>query len=144
MASPDAHLWKAAMDKEIASMHDQNVWSIVPTPDKNIVGSGWVYRIKKEDGVPTRHKARLVAQGFSQQPGVDFGEVYAPVVRYDSLRLLVLALALYSKWDIMQLDVQAAFLYGILHEEIYMRLPDGYHPANRNIGPVTRNKNLGP
>ena len=93
-----------------------------------------------------------MAQGFSQQPGVDFDEVYAPVVKFDSLRLL-LALAVYFQWEIIQLDVQAAFLYGILQEEIYMRLPDGYFPDSPDpatnvpvvqTNPVTRNKNLGP
>ena len=67
--------------------------------------------------MPARYKARLVAQGFSQQPGIDFDEVYAPVVRFDSLCLL-LAIAVYFQWDIIQLDVKAAFLYSILSEEI--------------------------
>ena len=64
--------------------------AVVPTPtNRNIVGSKWVFRIKTENGIPTCYKARLVAQGFSQQPGIDFDEVFAPVVRFDSLRLLL-------------------------------------------------------
>lgn len=67
MNSLDSEYWNVAMDKEIESMHDQKVWSVVPTPtNRNIVGSKWVYRIKTENGIPTRYKARLVAQGFSQ------------------------------------------------------------------------------
>ena len=112
------------MDKEIASMHSQKVWTVVPTPpNKNIVGSRWLFRLKRNEyGEISRYKARLVAQGFSQQPGVDYDEVYAPVVRLDSLRLL-LSLAAYYQWQVIQLDVEAAFLYGT---QIYMRLPDGY------------------
>lgn len=72
----------------------------------------------------TRYKARLVAQGFSQRPGIDFDEIYAPVARYDSLRLL-LALAAKNGWSPMQLDIKAAFLYGELQEKIYMELPPG-------------------
>ena len=73
----------------------------------------------------TWYKARLVAQGFSQCPGVDFNELYTPVVRYDLLRLLM-ALAVKNKWSSMQLDIKAVFLYGNLKEEIYMELPPGY------------------
>ena len=67
----------------------------------------------------------MVAQGFSQRPGIDFDEFYASVVRYDSLSLL-LALAVQNGWKPMQLDIKAAFLYGELEEEIFMKLPPGY------------------
>ena len=72
-----------------------------------------------------RHKARLVAQGYSQQPGTDFDEIFSPVVRYDSLRLLI-ALSLHFNWLPDRLDIKGAFLYGYLQDEIYMALPVGY------------------
>ena len=83
-----------------------------------------VFRIKRDaEGNALRYKARLVAQGYPQQPGIDYDEVFAPVVRYDSLRLL-LALAAHHQWQVDQLDIKAAFLYGHINEEVYMCLPD--------------------
>ena len=88
---PDAPQWAKAMQDELQILADQNVWDVVPTPaNRNIVGSKWVFKIKRDAaGSISRYKARLVAQGFSQQPGTDFDEIFAPVVRYDSLRLLM-------------------------------------------------------
>ena len=94
-------------------------------------------------GEITRYKARLVAKGFTQRPGVDFDEIYAPVVRYDSLRLL-LALATINGWIPTQIDIKAAFLYGELKEEIYMELPPdmvirrGSYPPNMVIKEVMK------
>jgi hypothetical protein len=115
------------MQEELDTLHANNTWSVVPLPnnDRNVVGSKWVFKIKRDaNGNIARYKARLVAQGFSQQPGTDFDEIFAPVVRYDSLRLL-LALASHHRWRPQQLDIKGAFLYGILKEEIYMQLPEG-------------------
>jgi hypothetical protein len=84
----------------------------------------WVYRIKyNSDGSIDRYKARLVARGDSQVAGTDYDELFAPVVRFDSLRLL-LAISASRRWQPRQLDVKTAFLYGHLKEEIYMRLPE--------------------
>lgn len=85
-----------------------------------------MFKVKyKADGSIDRYKARLVAKGFSQQPGTDYDDTYAPVARYDSLRLL-LALAAHKGWTPRQLDVKSAFLYGNLNHEIYMEIPDGF------------------
>ena len=93
----------------------------------NIVGCKWVYKLGGDANCNiSRYKARLVAQGFSQQPGTDFDEIFSPVVRYDSLRLLT-ALSISLGWQQPdQLDIKGAFLYGYLNEEIYMKLPPGY------------------
>jgi len=101
------------MQEELDLLRDQNVWTIVPEPkDRNIVGCRWVYKIKRDaTGNITQYKARLVAQGFSQQPGTDFDEIFSLVVRYDSLRLLI-ALSLYFNWSPDQLDIKGAFHYG--------------------------------
>ena len=86
----------------------------------NIVGCKWVFRIKRKvDGTIDRYKARLVAKGFHQQPGVDFGETYSPVVKPTAIRI-VLSIAISFGWTIRQLDVQNAFLHGFLSEDVYM------------------------
>src|SRR5258706_10196813 len=123
-----AQQWVDAMNDEMDALRRNNTWDAVPIPtSRHIVGSKWVYKIKRDSkGQISRYKARLVAQGFSQQPGTDFDEIYAPVVRYDSLRLLI-AIAAYFRWkQPRQLDIKAAFLYGNLKEEIYMQLPLGH------------------
>lgn len=127
MKSDDYELWGKAIEEEMDALNKNNTWEIVPRPkDRNIVGSRWVFKIKhKADGSLDRYKARLVAKGFSQQPGTDYDDTYAPVARYDSLRLL-LALAAHKRWVPRQLDVKSAFLYGKLDREIYMEIPDGY------------------
>jgi len=77
-----------------------------------------------------QYKARVVAKGFSQEYGSDFNERYVPVARYDYFRLLI-AIASYHRWIPQQMDVKSAFLYGVLKEEIYMRLPKGYRTAGK-------------
>ena len=114
------------MQEELKIMEEQEVWTVVPIPNRNIVGSKWVFRIKKDENRKvTRFKARLVAKGFTQQPGVDFDEVFSPVVRFDTLRVLIAKTVQQQGWSAIQLDIKAAFLYGTLHEEIYMVLPEG-------------------
>ncbi|CAL9013250.1 unnamed protein product, partial [Prunus brigantina] len=124
--------WRKAMQEEIDALQSQGTWSLEPNPGtKNIVGSKWLYKIKKNsDGSIARYKARLVAQGFSQQPGLDFGETFSPVVRHTTVRL-VLSLAAMNHWSLRQLDVKNAFLHGDLEEEVFMRQPQGYEdPAH--------------
>ncbi|BBG93855.1 transposable element gene [Prunus dulcis] len=113
--------------EEIDALHSQGTWSLEPNPgNKNIVGSKWLYKIKKNsDGSIARYKARLVAQGFSQQLGSDFGETFSPVVRHTTVRL-ILSLAAMNHWSLRQLDVKNAFLHGDLEEEVFMRQPQGY------------------
>ena len=104
------------MKEEIDALHSQRTWSLVPLPSrKNLVGCKWIFSIKKNvDGSIARHKARLVAQGFSQEPGLDYGETFSPVVKPTTVRL-VLALAAHFGWDLRQLDVKNAFLHGTLN-----------------------------
>ncbi|CAL9008157.1 unnamed protein product [Prunus brigantina] len=114
--------WVKAMHEELEALQMQGTWSLVPCPSrKNIVGSKWIYKIKRNaDGSIARYKARLVAQGFSQQQGLDFSETFSPVVRHTTVRL-ILSLATMNKWSLRQLDVKNAFLHGDLEEEVYMR-----------------------
>ena len=77
------------------------------------------------DGSVNKHKTRLVVKGYSQQYGIDFLETFAPIARYDTIRLLI-ALATQKGWKIHQLDVKSAFLNGYLQEQIFIEQPEGY------------------
>ncbi|CAL9026180.1 unnamed protein product [Prunus brigantina] len=123
-------VWIKAMQEELDALHMQGTWILVPKPcHKNVVGSKWVYRIKRNsDGTVSRHKARLVAQGFSQEPGLDFSETFSPVVRHTTVRL-ILSIAAMNKWSLRQLDVKNAFLHGDLEEEVFMRQPPGFEDS---------------
>ena len=101
-----------------------DVWDMVPrTKGKSFVTSKWIYKIKHAiDGSIEKYKARSVAHGFSQKEGVDYEETFAPVARYTSIRS-VLALAAMMKWKIHQMDVQTAFLNGVVEEEVYVEQP---------------------
>ena len=83
--------WKKATESEYKSLIDNHTWELVPPPhDKNIVGSKWVFKVKRNtDGTVQKFKARLVAQGYTQSPGINYDEVFAPVVRYMSIRSLL-------------------------------------------------------
>ena len=124
--------WKEATNSEYDSLLSNHTWDLVPLPEgKNVVGSRWVFKVKRNaDGSVERFKARLVAQGYSQSQGVDYQEVFSPVVRYSSIRSL-LAVANICDWEVHQMDVKTAFLQGDLDKEIYMKQPDGYADKER-------------
>jgi transposase InsO family protein len=127
--------WKVAMDKEMQSLRDNDVYDLVPLPSSttNIMGCRWLYKIKyNSEGELERFKARLVGQGFTQVYGVDFNETFAPVVKYKSLRVL-LSVASILNYDIKQLDIVTAFLYATVKEDIYMRQPKGYETGGANM-----------
>jgi len=88
---------------------------------RKAVKNRWVFNIKL-DG---RYRSRLVAKGFSQVEGIDFDELFSPVVRYETVQLL-LAVAALEDLDIQSIDVKTAYLYGDLDEEIYMEQPKGF------------------
>jgi transposase InsO family protein len=122
---PDSDKWLVAMSEELRSIDDNNTWSLVELPKgKNLIGSKWVFKVKESD-TNVRYKARLVAQGFTQKFGVDYDEVFAPVTRSSTFRIL-LSIASARKLTIQQYDVKTAFLNGHLKEEIYMRPPKGF------------------
>jgi len=127
LASTDKEKWSDAMEKEMESLHGNDVWDLVELPkDRKAVGSKWVFKLKvSADGSVERHKARLVAQGFSQKFGADYDETFCPVVRLESLRT-VIALAVQNGLKLHQVDVTTAFLNGELEEEVYMKQPKGF------------------
>ena len=127
LSSPQAKLWQDAMQAEYDSLMKNGVFKLVKLPNgRDVLDNKWVFKIKRNsDGTIQRYKARLVARGFSQQPGVDFTETYSPVTRLTSVRT-VLAIANQLDMDIHQMDVQTAFLNGKLEQEIYMKQPTGF------------------
>lgn len=131
--------WKRAMDEEMASLQDNDTWTLVNLPKgSKCVKTKWVYKTKKDnDGNVVRFKARLVAKGFTQRYGVDYDETYAPVVRYTSVRLLI-ALAVSRGLKIHQMDAVTAFLQGDVSHEIYMEQPEGYNDSTNRVCKLKR------
>jgi hypothetical protein len=115
------------MDDEIQALHKNKTWHLVPPQGKvNIIDSKWVYTIKKNAyGTIDRYKARLVAKGFKQMYGIDYEDTFSPVVKAATIRL-ILSIAVSHNWSLSQLDVQNAFLHGVLEEDVFMRQPPGY------------------
>jgi len=126
--------WRAAMAEEFIALIKTGTWTLVPkNSSMNIVGSKWVFRIKRNaDGSIERYKARLVAKGFHQQEGVDYFETYNPIVKPITIRTM-LSLAVSAGWYIKQVNVSNAFLHGHLQETIYMsQLPGFVNPMYPN------------
>ncbi len=109
------------------SLERNDVWDLVELPEKRkVVGSKWVFKLKtNEDGTTSRYKARLVAQGFSQQKGSDYDETFSPVARMESVRMII-SLAVRCGLKLHQFDVTTTFLNGKLEELVYMKQPEGY------------------
>ncbi|GKB01161.1 retrovirus-related pol polyprotein from transposon TNT 1-94 [Tanacetum coccineum] len=116
-----------AMQEELNQFISNDVWELVPNPMvMTTIGTKWVYRNKlDENGVVSKNKKRLVAQGYNQQEGIDYDKTYAPVARLESIRiLLVYACALDFK--LFQMDVKSAFFNSFINEEVYVAQPLGF------------------
>lgn len=137
---PECEQWKLAMKSEIESFEDNDAWELVDVPPSGtIVQCKWVFKRKFDSENKIRYRARLVAKGFSQRPGVDYEETFSPVLRHSTLRLLF-ALAVQLKLDICHLDVKTAFLNGFLTENVYMMKPPGFHSNDCDVHKVFRLK----
>nr|GEY21776.1 hypothetical protein [Tanacetum cinerariifolium] len=126
--------WVEAMQEELLQFKIQNVWTLVDCP-KGVrpIGTKWVLKNKKvERGIVIKNKARLVAQGHTQEEGIDYDEVFAPVARIKAIRLFI-AYASFMGFIVYQMDVKSAFLYGSIDEEVYVMQPprfqDPEYPA---------------
>lgn len=124
--------WIKAMEEELEAIEKNNTWSLVQVPTgRNVVGLKWLYKTKRgADQQVVRYKARLVAKGYSQEKGVDFEETFAPVARFETIRM-VIAIAALKGWYVHQLDVKSAFLNGDLSEEIYVEQPRGFEVTSQ-------------
>jgi len=120
---PEAENWLLAMKEEMESLYKNQTWKLVELPKgRHVVGCKWIFKRKpdlsEKEGI--RYKARLVAKGFSQKEGVDFNEIFSPVVRHTSIRVM-LAIVANQDLELEQLDVKNAFLHGRLEENILMK-----------------------
>ncbi|CAM8941546.1 unnamed protein product [Rhodiola kirilowii] len=123
------------MENEFNALRKTHTWTLVPKPPTaNVIGSKWIFKTKyRPDGSIDKHKARLVARGFTQQFGIDFMDTFSPVVRPETVRL-VLAITVSHGWCLRQIDIDNAFLHGHLDQEVYMQQPPGFedpqHPSH--------------
>ncbi|GJV77609.1 putative ribonuclease H-like domain-containing protein [Tanacetum coccineum] len=119
--------WIEAMQEELLELKLQEVWTLVELPNgKRTISTKWVFRNKKDKrGILIKNKARLVAQGYTQEEGIDDDEVFAPVARIKAIRLF-LAYASFKDFVVYQMDVKSAFLYGKIEEEVYDYQPSGF------------------
>jgi hypothetical protein len=120
------------MQQELQALQSTGTWHLVPPrPGINVIDSKWVFKVKHHaDGSIEQYKARLVAKCFKQHYGLDYEDTFSPVVKPTTVRLL-LSLAVTQGWSLHQLDVQNAFLHGVLEEEVYMRQPPGFVDSAR-------------
>ncbi|GKD15887.1 retrotransposon protein, putative, ty1-copia subclass [Tanacetum coccineum] len=139
---PESDKWLNAMNVEIKSMKDNEVWDLVDLPPNcKTVGSKWLFKQKTDmNGVVHTFKARLVAKGFTQTYGVDYEETFSRVAEIRAIRILI-AIAAYYDYDIWQMDVKTVFLNGHLSEEVYIQLEGFVNPKypNRKFG-FTQNR----
>ncbi|GKA28926.1 putative ribonuclease H-like domain-containing protein [Tanacetum coccineum] len=116
--------WIEAIQEELLQFKLQKVCTLVDLPNgKRAIGTKWVFRNKKDErGIMIRNKARLIAQGYTQEEGIDYDEVFDPVAKIEAIRLF-LAYASFKDFMVYQIDVKSAFLYGKIEEEMYVCQP---------------------
>ena len=131
VSSEHAEHWKAAMDKEVTTLYENNTWDVTPLPsDRTETKGRWVYALKqsKTPG-EVQYKARYVARGFTQIHGIDYEETFSPTTRFTSIRAL-LQKATNENLILHQLDVKGAYLHAPIDKEIYIQQPPGYETSS--------------
>lgn len=125
VSGKNAEKWREAIQEELQAHEQNKMWTLVPArKGRTPIDYKWVFKIQRTaSGDVSRFKARLCARGFLQKPGLDYSETFSPVVRYDSLRIL-LALVAHEDLEMTQFDVKTAFLHGKLKEDIFMKIPE--------------------
>jgi hypothetical protein len=136
MSCPDATQWQIACAEELDIFRQMKLYEIVDKPtNRKVVDSKWVFQLKRgPDGEIEKHKARVVAKGFTQIKGLDYDETFAPIVKFTSICIL-LAITAHNDLEIHQIDIKTAFLNGEIKEEIYLEPPPG---ANVNKALIWR------
>ena len=134
MASNDAPNWKNAMQDEINSLNDNNTWTIKKCPPgERVIGGRWIYSLKQDkDGEISQYKARCVARGFSQIPGIDYYDTYAPTTRLTSVRMLM---HISVQYDLIvhQMDVKTAYLNANIDVDIFIEQAKGFEEGKSDI-----------
>jgi hypothetical protein len=135
--------WRDAMQEEFTALQANQTWDLVPPPSGvNIVTGKWIFRHKlNPDGTLDRYKARWVLRGFTQCPGLDFGETFSPVVKTSTIHI-VFSLAVSHNWVVHQLDVKNAFLHGTLEETVYYAQPSRFIDSSKPDHVCRLNKSL--
>ena len=125
---PDWPIWQQAMNTEMEQHKETGTWEPVQLPTgRTAIGCRWVYAVKTTpSGEFDKAKARLVTQGFTQRPGMDYYDITSPVVKFDSIQT-ILAIANHFNWEIEMMDIKGTYLNSILDEEIYMVQPDHFN-----------------
>jgi len=124
--------WRDAIQSEIDSILLNKTWDVIDRPpNRKPITAKWLFKTKYS-GDKTKLKARIVARGFQQKAGVDYQDVFAPVVRWSTIRIF-LALAAKNNWPLHQLDVIIAFLNGNLDEDVVMEIPEGFPHAENPL-----------
>ncbi|XP_073816655.1 ecdysteroid phosphate phosphatase isoform X1 [Musca autumnalis] len=143
MQSKNAERWKEAMHAEYDCLQKKKTWKLVEKPtNRNIVGCKWVFVTKRnQNGEVEKYKARLVAQGFSQKPQIDYTETYSPVIRMSAVRMLF-AVAAQKGYLLNHIDIVSAYLNGELEEEVFMRQPQMFVDTNYPDRVCKLNKSL--
>ena len=143
MSDEHKNHWLEAMEDEMNSLHENNTFELVKLPKgKKALKNKWVYRLKSEENSSQpRYKARLVVKGFAQKQGIDFDEIFSPMVKMSSIRV-VLGMAAAMDLEVEQLDVKTTFLHGDLEKEIYMEQPEGFAVAGKEHLVCKLNKSL--
>ena len=127
---PDHEQWLVVMKTELQTMKDMSVYKVAELPEgRKAIGCHWVLKFKEDNKGSSVYKARLVTQGFSQVPGIDYGPTFAPVIKPVIICLLT-ALGCQNDWEINTFDAKRAFLWGVLKEEIYMRQSKGFEQGD--------------
>ena len=120
------------MDEEMEVLRNRGVGEEVDRPkNKKVLKGRWVYKAKvKKDGTIERRKGRYCVKGYSQKPGEDFDDIYAPVAPLESLRIL-LSISVKRNYILRQIDIKSAFLYGDIDGETYLEMPEGYQKPGK-------------
>eukprot|EP00253_Pinus_taeda_P032053 PITA_32053 len=126
--------WDVAMNEEYHSLLENDTWDLVPLPKgRKLVRCKWIYKTKfGPDGKVDKNKSHLFAKVFSQVEGIDYTKTFSPVDKMNSICLVISPVASF-KWKVHQMDVKSSFLYGDLHEEIYMEKPLGFIQIDSNL-----------
>ncbi|WVY89808.1 hypothetical protein V8G54_035322 [Vigna mungo] len=132
MKMKDKDKWLQAMEEEMQSLKENQTYDLVELPkERRALQNKWVFKLKNEENNPSpRYKARIVVKGCNQKKGINFDEIFSPVVKMASIRA-ILGLATKLDLEIEQLDVKTTFLHGDLEEEIYMKQPEGFEEPGK-------------
>ncbi|GJS36783.1 retrotransposon protein, putative, ty1-copia subclass [Tanacetum coccineum] len=127
LLDPESDKWLNAMNVEMQSMKDNEVWDLVDLPPNGkTVGSKWLFKKKTDmDGAVHTYKAHLVVKGYTQTPWIDYEKTFSPIADIRAIRILLAIVAFYD-YEIWKIDVKTAFLNGYLSEEVYMEQPEGF------------------